>query len=553
MRFFEMIAPQPPGLASPDVPQPITIQTSTSALSTGIKDIGDLLPKRSKSTLEKSYNINGIEYAAVQPNDEVALKIKELLVDQFPNVAVRVQFAKPNDNKLVPHIRILNALPKSTVIDLLKKNGLVLRDPDSVQLMISDTYQSDTYSLKNNNNLFTIVIAGKGSTQKTGEGCQVGPQQLRPEKFKLLGWTGTRIELASKVKEELPNVIGPDQQLLNGLSQLVDVALGEKENVDPQAMSWMSGCIKLISQDFGEILTPIVITKGSQPIKFSPKSNEPLIDVTINGQDTAVKSLSGSGNSFMVIKDQIDQYEKEMASLPGNTLSVSLKVLKDFVSSDGRTTDKLIRAAKTAGIPEYQSLIKILGVSEINNYSEMESAVANFVKKLQASGSDALYSRYLQAVLPAALSSGRTTKQKENRKSKTNFLPKLIPVGMPADYKKYIRANTEDDVGIQSSRSAGKKKFDANFVRAASRQLTYMLGMGFRNQVVEGEMALEMETTITNIMKRRKAIAAWIIINSNGTISVQQRSFENAKFGYQYHAGTDTVNQNAPGFHIRFF
>jgi ribosomal protein S9 len=62
-----------------------------------------------------------------------------------------------------------------------------------------------------------------------------------------------------------------------------------------------------------------------------------------------------------------------------------------------------------------------------------------------------------------------------------------------------------------------------------------------------------METTITNIMKRRKAIAAWIIINSNGTISVQQRSFENAKFGYQYHAGTDTVNQNAPGFHIRFF
>jgi len=79
-----------------------------------------------------------------------------------------------------------------------------------------------------------------------------------------------------------------------------------------------------------------------------------------------------------------------------------------------------------------------------------------------------------------------------------------------------------------------------------------MLGMGFRNAVVEGEDSQEMEKTITNVMTRKNAIAAKISIASDGSINVIKTPFKDLKFGYQYHAGTDTVDQNAPGFHIQF-
>jgi hypothetical protein len=410
---------------------------------------------------------------------------------------------------------------------------------------VSGTYQNFIYTFTKNNIVFTVVIAGKGAGEGQEGKCQVGIQMLRPEKFGLKGVDSTKSELAARVKAAIPKVAKSDPILQQALSQLIDVAMGDRSTVDAPLMDHISGCLNLISQDFGEILTPIILADGEGDIiSFSKTSNKPLIDVDVKGIPVAVKSLGGSGNSFSAIRDMIDDYEKSKKQEdPAWAANKTFKILQDFVSKDGKTNDKLIRAAQLAGVPEAVELNKILGASP-QNYAQMESAVNKLVQTLSATpeGQKNLYAAYLKTIWPASVAANRVRGKKAT----------LVPVGLPGDYRSYVKSDDTAQEPKQSNKSAGKKKFDANFVRAASRQLTYMLGMGFRNQAVEGDDKDEMEQTITDIMTRKDAIAAKITINADGSIKVIKTAFKDLKFGYQYHAGTDTVDQNAPGFHIQF-
>jgi hypothetical protein len=502
-------------------------------------------PLDNVSAAEPKDAVSEPKYATSQQQKPLIAKIQGILKQDFPMARV-----EGLTNKIIPHIRIRDAFPKQEAVDKLIDAGLKLSDKkDSKQISTSDTFQSTTYSLEDNGVLFTIVLAGKG---KEGS-AQVGIQMLRPEKFGLTGKTFTRSQLAAEVKSKIASVT-KDTVLQQGLVQLVDVAIGSRSSVDPELMQHMKPVLNYVSQDFGEILTPLVMSENdSEAIVFPKQSNKPLIDVEVNNRPVAVKSLGGSGNSFAAIKDLINSYvETKRKEDPEFTPSKSFEILQDFVSSDGKTVDKLIRAAQRAKIPEAVELNRILNVSTPpTNYKQLEAAVTQLVNQLKSQGTDNLYKRYLETITPAAFSAGRLTKPREGRKSKKEFVAKPIPVGLPADYGKYIKVDSEADVG-EATRSAGKKKFDQDFVKAASRQLTYMLGMGFRNHVVDGPASEEMESTITDVMSAKDAIAAKIIINADGSIEVNKIPFSDLKFGYQYHAGTSTVDQNAPGFHIYF-
>jgi hypothetical protein len=484
-------------------------------------------------------------YATKEQQSVVKNQIADLLQVDFPEAKV-----ESRTDKIIPHIRIKNALPKEEVFNKLISSGLNLKNNiDSKQIQTSDTYQKSTYSYIKDGILYTIVLAGKGEAGK----AQTGIQTLRPEFFGLSGQTLTRSKLAQHVKSRLSSAT-KDTIFQQGLSQLIDVAMGDKPNVDSNLMNHMSGVLNLVSQDFGEILTPIIMAKDdNELISFPEKSNKPLIDAEVNGRPVAVKSLGGSGNSFSVIKDLIDTYEEtKKKQNPEFSPSQSFQILKDFVSKDGKTVDKLIRAAQNAKIPEAVSLNSILRLSQPPmNYKQLEQGVINLVSRLKAEGESNLYKRYLETITPAAFAAGRMTKPKEGRKSKKEFIPKSIGVGLPADYTKYVNIDSEDSAE-ENKRSAGKKKFDQDFVKAASRQLTYMLGVGFRNYVVEGPAAQEMEDTISDVMSAKNAVGARIEITPNGTINVETVPFTDLRFGYQYHAGTSTVNQNAPGFSIYF-
>lgn len=485
-------------------------------------------------------------YATKEQQDPIVAKMDKIIKADFPLAS-----AKSRTNKIIPHIRIMNAFPKQEVFNKLVASGFKLdKNIDSKQIQTSDSFQETTYSYVADGVIYTIVLAGKGKEGK----AQTGIQTLRPEFFGLSGQTKSRSELAQYVKSRLSDAT-KDTVFQQGLAQLIDVAMGDRSNVDQNLMDHMAGqVLNLVSQDFGEILTPIIMAKDdSELISFPEKSNKPLIDAVVNGRPVAVKSLGGSGNSFAVIKDLIDTYEETKKKQdPNFSPSKSFQILRDFVSSEGKTVDKLIRAAQNAKVPEATSLNKILGFSKPPmNYKELESGVIQLVNRLKSEGDSNLYKRYLETITPAAFSANRMTKPREGRKSKKEFVPKPIGVGLPADYNKYVKIDSEDDAE-ENKRSAGKKKFDQDFVRAATRQLTYMLGVGFRNHVVEGPAAKEMENTISDIMTAKDAVGAKIDIRPNGTIKVITVPFSDLRFGYQYHAGTSTVNQNAPGFAIYF-
>jgi hypothetical protein len=499
---------------------------------------------------------DGVTYATRKDQEPEVNAIGNILRDEFPLVKVNNEVENLNDDKKIPSIRILNALPRESVLTVLANAGYKLTNTQNEIQKVSGTYRNFIYTFTKNNIVFTVVIAGKGAKGADGinseGGCQVGIQMLRPEKFGLLGVEKTKTELATIVKAAIPKVAKSDPILQQALSQLIDVAMGQRSTVDAPLMSHISGCLNLISQDFGEILTPIVLADGKNDIiSFSATSNKPLIDVDVKGVPVAVKSLGGSGNSFSAIRDMIHDYEKSMKEEDPNwTPNKTFKILQDFVSKDGKTNDKLIRAAQLAAVPEATTLNSILGTVP-QNYAQMEAAVSKLIQGLSATpeGRQNLYAAYLNTIWPASISANRTRgKQKPSALGEKPKPP--APVGLPGDYRYYIGGGTKTEK--QSDKSAGKKKFDANFVRAASRQLTYMLGMGFRNQVVDGDDKNEMEQTITNVMTRKDAIAAKITINNDGSIKVIKTPFKDLKFGYQYHAGTDTVDQNAPGFHIQF-
>lgn len=528
MRFFELITEQEPA-------QPVAAEPAVGAEK-------DQQPANQPA--EPADNVKPV-YANQVQQKVIKDKIAKLLAADFPLAKVEAR-----TDKIIPHIRVKNALPKQEVFNKLTSAGFSLSSEiDSKQRSASDTYQKSTYGYVEDGVLYTIVLAGKGSDT----GAQTGIQTLRPELFGLSGTTKTRKELADYVKSKIPSVT-KDQTFQQALTQLVEVAVGDRAAVDAELMDHIKGVLNLVSQDFGEILTPLVMAKNdNEQISFPKKSNQPLIDVHINGKPVAVKSLGGSGNSFAVIKDLIDNYsETKRNEDPNFKPSQSLKILQDFVSGPGKTVDKLIRAAQISKIPEAVKLNELLSVTQPPlTYKDLEEEVVKLVDRLKSEGQSNLYKRYLETITPAAFAANRITKPKEGRKSKKEFVPKPIGVGLPADYSKYIKVDSED-AAEENSRSAGKKTFDQDFVRAATRQLTYMLGVGFRNFVVEGPAAAEMEDTITDVMSAKDSVAAKVEISPDGKISVISTPFKDLRFGYQYHAGTSTVNQNAPGFTIYF-
>lgn len=545
MRSFEFINEAP--LAAVTAPQVQAPVSATKAINP--VDVQPELPvaKKTKSGIKGAgpFVFNNITYANKSDQQLVVDKIKNILIKDFPTINVRNDVEDLNAGKKIPSIRILNALPREQVLATLSKKGIKLSQTSNPIQLVSGTYQNFIYTFKQGDVTFTVVIAGKGAKAGSEGKCQVGIQMLRPEKFGLKGVEMSKTELAATVKANIPKVAKADPQLQQALSQLIDVAMGTRKIVDQPLMDHISGCLNLISQDFGEVLTPLALADSDQDIiSFSATSNKPLIDVDVKGIPVAVKSLGGSGNSFSAIRDMIDDYEKSMQEEdPAWEGNKTFKILQDFISKNGKTNDKLIRAAQLAQVPEATALNSILGSSP-QDYAQMESAVATFVSNLAKTpdGKKNLYAAYLKAIWPASTAANRTRGKKAT----------LVPVGLPGDYRNYVNDDDTAEEPKQSNKSAGKKKFDANFVRAASRQLTYMLGMGFRNQAVEGDNKDEMEKTITDIMTRKDAIAAKITIGNDGSIKVIKVPFKDLKFGYQYHAGTDTVDQNAPGFHIQF-
>ena len=81
-------------------------------------------------------------YATKEQQKTIKDQIAKILQKDFPEATV-----ESRTDKIIPHIRIKNALPREEVFNKLVSSGFDLKsDIDSKQRQTSDTYQQSTHS-----------------------------------------------------------------------------------------------------------------------------------------------------------------------------------------------------------------------------------------------------------------------------------------------------------------------------------------------------------------------------------------------------------------------
>jgi len=267
---------------------------------------------------------------------------------------------------------------------------------------------------------------------------------------------------------------------------------------------------KSVNQDFGETIAPLLLGEKSDTVEF-PVGNEPLIDVKLPGRDIAIKALTGSGNAFTKIKDLFDQYEKTI-NKKDKKKNARFQTLSIFANANLSTIDSIIFAAHTIKSPEMAELTRMTGKMKITNQGELSNALQKLIIR---KGKTLPYDKFLDLV------------RKIGGASKTKVFG--VPKG-----------------GSQT----GERTFNADPLKYATLTITYALGKGVENVIVNGVEKEAYSEILQDIMKQVKAEVGVVGINKQGVWSVATKPFSALNFRFDYHAYTSNPGNNRPGFAI---
>lgn len=417
--------------------------------------------------------------------------------------------------KLVPHIRAqkisLDEL-KTAITNL----GGTFSGPDSNQVKLSGKYP--VHSVDIDGTKYSIVIGSVGKGKDSGA-IGINRKELAPTGLGLGGNLYTRDELIEATRSALEVRIR-DSLLRDSLLELLEIAANRgKGTLSSEHQDRLDSILGTVSQDFGEILTPIIIMDDDDTAEL-PAGNNPIVDVKLKNMNLSVKALTGSGTSFRTVKDLMDKYEASIIN--DKTKMGKYAVLKQFhPSSKGSNKDKIIAASMTAGIPEYKMLCSIFKTQNIPNFDSMVGLTTKLTKKAD-------YANFLKTVYPA-MTAGNWG----------------IPVGLPADgnYHMGLKADAP-----KRAYTAGKASYDANPSLAAADILTYVLGVGLLNRIRRGKDSADYSKMMTDIVSKANAVLGHITINRDGSMKVLTKPFSDIKFEFQYHAPSHMPGNNLPGF-----
>lgn len=427
--------------------------------------------------------------------------------------------AQAKGKKPIPHIRAHNVTP-AELKAAAEKHGLKQLEPDDTQLQLSTQFKHNIYSFDDNGKVYSVVISTKGSKSEDSSG--IAKKALAPTGLGLDGQTFTKEELIKATNEAVDAKVR-DKQLAEILHHLVEIAAKGSGHLDESEMAYIADSKNVISTDFGEILAPIKIMGKGDKAKF-PVGNNPLTDVEVisaKGQVTnyAVKSLTGSGNSFAAITDLMEDYEKELADdSPEKVRYDMIKIFKK--GQPGSVKDKIIRAAATVDTPEHKAAQRIVG-----NFKDFDQLLNLVTKKGYG---NVEYADFLRWIQPISKAGGWPT-----------------DVGMPSDAAYYLNGQKGKS---PRDTQAGINYYKQNAALAIADNIVYMLGVGLHNMATKGEEAKIYNKMMTDIVTRANVYLGKIDIDSNGGLKIHAAPFSGIDFKFQYHAGTSTPGRNAPGF-----
>jgi hypothetical protein len=446
-------------------------------------------------------------------NSQLKTVIKSLETDA-PNGTYVVQ--APKGVKKIPHIRA-QKISTAELKGVMAKLGATAATPDATQSVLSGKFPVQSFLL--NNIVYSVVIgAVKGAAGE--ESIGLNRKELAPTGLGLDGQTYNKEQLVTATKKAVEMKIR-DEGLRQALIGLVDIAAGGgKGTLPPELAQEISPLIGVISQDFGEILAPILLMDADDLAEL-PSGNNPIVDVKVKGMNLSVKALTGSGTSFRTVADLMDKYESSITG--AETKQSKFNVLKQFhPSTGGKNVDKIIRAAAVANIPEYIAVCDILGVQRLNGYSDLLSNVSAFTKGMD-------YGTFVKTFYPAMTAGGWGK-----------------PVGLPADGAFYMGATKSK--APSKEKAAGKNSYDAKPGAGASDILTYVLGVGLLNYIRKSKDSADYSNMMTDIVKQADAVIGHITVNADGSMAVSTKSFSDLKFEFQYHAPSHIPGNNLPGF-----
>jgi len=455
-----------------------------------------------------------------QPNYAELAEIKDIITQlSSADPDARFDSQRAAGTKAVRHIRAFN-ISVAELKDAIKKIGGMEQTPDIKQSTVSSSYP--VYAFEKDDVLYTVVIGLKGLNKDDETSRGIGRKELSPTGLGIGGGKYSKSELIKITKDAVEKKYrNKNPMLADTLSGLLDnAATGGKGTLPQEQMDFVSPYLGTLSQDFGEILAPILVMDDSDMAEL-PSGNEALVDVRLPGQNMSVKALTGSGTSFRAIEKYMDAYEEAMENEDDDEKKERYNILKQFnPRTGGKNVDKIIRSAATANTDEYQKLLKVTGSTEILSFDDLENAV-------NSTTGDKDYSTFLKTFYPV-MTAG----------------PWCKPVGLPADGKYYMDPKGEPP----KAKQAGKPSYDINPAKGGANILTYVLGIGLLNYITKGNDAEKYKEMMTDIVNKADAVIGHITVNGDGSLALKTRPFSDLKFNFQYHAPSHLPGNNLPGF-----
>ena len=425
--------------------------------------------------------------------------VKETVKLQRPLHLRAVQKTKPLDKDEL--LEILKQLPQGSGITLTP-----ITDP---QKQISNfgageslqfTYKGKTY----------YVLAKKTVAGSSGNKLKIfNKKELTPAVLGLSTSYSDKKSLAKDLEQKINQKYNDDRGavLLHVMRNAFNYTGQQPLPSNLEYVLQNPTMMKQVSQDFGEAIGPLLYA-GSGKIDF-PVGNEPVIDVKVGNVGIAIKSLSGSGNSMVKLKEIIDAYADTVDQKDVKKMA-QIKTFQKLSDKNIKVIPSIIQIAKDINSPEMTALENATKKMKIYDLPQLLKAVEKLIYK---NGKLLPYETTLAKLEKILSASGKTFGMPRDR-------------GTPKAIRKY-----KQDPKIYSA-----------YI------LAYGLGKGLENVIVNGVDKDAYGGLLKDIMRTVDAKAGFVSVTPNGIVKFQIKDFKDLNFKFDYHAFTTKPGNNRPGF-----
>lgn len=523
MRFFEIITEQP--VTAMTAPKKV----ATTAPVTATKEIHpvDAAPNQQAAPEQEPAAAQQLVYADTKQINSLIAELRKI----FTDATVKLKNEAASGTKQIRHLRITD-VTGAEVIAAMNQIGATQQPPAELTPEQRSTSSSKTRLGFDWNGIIYTVVLGS-SRRGTGEGnLIIQKKKTSPTNLGLGGKTFNKQQLVTAVTSAVKTAFKTNEPIQNMLIELINIAQNNGQgHLTPESAAVLEDNLKNVSQDFGEILAPIMMLQDTDVCEFPKSGNEPLTDVMVGNIKYSIKSMSGSGTSFKSISKLMDKYEASI-DMDEERKKLYAPLAEFNPKKGGNNLDKIIRASNVARTPEFVEIAKLLGAKKIGSWTELTGLLQKKVSTMD-------YVTFLKTFKSAATAGKWPTRGGKG----------VQMLGFPQDAA-FAMGLTDKKPGKEEG-AAGAPSFAANKITAAGNILVYVMGKGleFYVQKVEG-VSGKYRQMMTDIVNKSDATLGHITINSDGTMSVDVKPFSDLEFQFQYHAPSHIAGNNLPGFAI---